>query len=330
MKFIRKLALPLSLLYALVVYIRNKFYDWGWFSSVAFSTPVLCVGNLSVGGTGKTPMVEWLVREYTGKKKIAVLSRGYGRKTRGFLMADTNCTAAELGDEPAQLCRKFSGLPIAVDGNRRRGILQLQQKVAPELIILDDGFQHRRVRPKASILLTTYNKLYTEDYYLPSGSLRDHKSQASRAEVVVVTKSPEKLGAAEKESIRGRLKLHPGQLLLFASLSYEQFRNMQGEAVELHTLKEKPLALVTGIARPEPLLQYLRSLGLSFRHLRFADHHNFSPSEIRRLQEEKCILTTEKDAVRLRGHLDSMITIGVKHQFSPEDGMIFRDFLSRF
>lgn len=328
MNFIRKLALPVSLIYGLVVYLRNKCYDWGWFSSVSFPTTVLCVGNLSVGGTGKTPMVEWLLREFDGKKKVAVLSRGYGRKTKGFLMAAKDKTAADLGDEPAQLYLKFPGVTIAVDGNRRRGIRKLQELVAPDLIILDDGFQHRRVQPRGSILLTTYDSLYTEDFYLPSGSLRDHKSQASRAEVVVVTKSPEQLSDASRERIRLRLKLHSEQLLLFASLAYEQARKPGGETIELGTLREVPLTLVTGIARPEPLLNYLRSFGLQFRHMRFADHHHFSPGEIKQLQKEKCVITTEKDAVRLRGQLQTMITIGVKHHFTPEDKILFKDFLS--
>ncbi|WP_445385575.1 tetraacyldisaccharide 4'-kinase [Robiginitalea sp. IMCC44478] len=328
MNFIRKLALPVSLIYGLVVYLRNKCYDWGWFTSISFSTPVLCVGNLSVGGTGKTPMVEWLLREFDGKKKVAVLSRGYGRKTKGFLMAAKDKTAADLGDEPAQLYLKFPRVTIAVDGNRRRGIRKLQEMVAPDLIILDDGFQHRRVQPRGSILLTTYDSLYTEDFYLPSGSLRDHKSQASRADVVVVTKSPEQLSDASRERIRNRLKLHSEQLLLFASLAYEQARTPGGKTIELDTLRDTALTVVTGIARPEPLLNYLRSVGLQFRHLRFADHHHFSPGEIKQLQKEKCVITTEKDAVRLRGQLDAMITIGVKHHFAPEDEILFKGFLS--
>ncbi|WP_445382779.1 tetraacyldisaccharide 4'-kinase [Robiginitalea sp. IMCC43444] len=328
MNFIRKLALPVSLIYGLVVYLRNKCYDWGWFTSVSFSTPVLCVGNLSVGGTGKTPMVEWLLREIEGKKKVAVLSRGYGRNSKGFLLAAKDKSAADLGDEPAQLYQKFPEVTIAVDGNRRRGIRKLQELLAPDLIILDDGFQHRRVQPRGSILLTTYDSLYTEDFYLPSGSLRDHKSQASRADVVVVTKSPEQLSDVSRERIRKRLKLHSEQLLLFASLAYEQAQTPEGKKIELSTLKDTPLTLVTGIARPEPLLNYLRSAGLQFRHMRFADHHNFSPGEIKQLQKQKCVLTTEKDAVRLRGQLDAMITIGVKHHFTPGEELLFKDYLS--
>ena len=330
MKMLRKLLWPLSWCYALAVWLRNKFYDWGWLGSTAFEVPILCVGNLSVGGSGKTPMVEWLLRKYQGRKRAAVLSRGYRRNSTGYILAESGMGAAELGDEPAQLARKFPEVPIAVDADRRNGIRRLVEEVHPELIILDDGFQHRRVRPKGAILLTQWDALYPDQGYLPSGDLRDHKSQARRADLIIVTKCPEKPDAATRERITARLQPTPGQRVLFATLEYSLPRHSSGRPAGWEDLKASTFTLVTGVARPEALTTYLHSLGLQFSHRGFPDHHRFSDREIGELKASGRLLTTEKDAERLRGHLDDYYTIGVAHRFGREDRRVLEDYLTNF
>ena len=327
MKALRKLLWPFSLLYAAVVFLRNLCYDLGWCPSVAFDTPVLCVGNLSVGGSGKTPMVEWLLSHYGGRRRVAVLSRGYRRSSRGYLQARPDSTAADLGDEPLQLARKFPGAIVAVDANRVRGITRLLETAGPDLIILDDGFQHRRVRPRCSLLLTAREALYPDQGYLPSGDLRDHKSQARRADLIIVTKCPEDPGPEERARILGKLKPLPHQQVVFATLAYDQPRDAGGQAVSWESLGQGPLTLVTGIARPQPLLDFLHEKGVAFTHRRFPDHHRFTLAEIEDLSRSGPVLTTEKDAVRLDGRVADCYVLGVRHQFGPADRAVLEAFL---
>ena len=330
MKWLRKLGWPLSVLYGWVVYCRNKAYDRGWFPSRAYPVPMLCVGNLSVGGSGKTPMVEWLLQRLSPDKKVAVLSRGYRRKSAGFQVATPESTVAQIGDEPLQIARKFPGVLVAVDANRQRGIERLMETESPDLILLDDAFQHRKVRPTRSILLTTYDELYTEEAYLPAGNLRDHRSQARRADLIVVTKCPADMPEAARERIRAKLRPEKGQELAFASLCYGEPRDSRGSAVAEDALRKQPLTVVTGIARPEPLLEYLRSLGVRFEHLRFRDHHQYTEKELRMLGQRQPILTTEKDATRLKGKLEGYWVLPVRHCFSPADRAVMDRFLERF
>ncbi|MBC2839071.1 tetraacyldisaccharide 4'-kinase [Robiginitalea sp. SC105] len=327
MEVLRKLLWPVSLVYAAVVWLRNLGYDRGWFPSKHFSTPVLCIGNLSVGGTGKTPMVEWILSRMPGQG-VAVLSRGYRRKSRGFVLAGPDPSADILGDEPAQISRKFPGVAVAVDANRQRGIRRLQQLVNPALILLDDGFQHRRVRPDGSILLTAWDALYTDQGYLPSGDLRDHKSQARRADIIAVTKCPELPGTEARKRIRRKLRPDPGQQVVFASLAYSHIRDQSGQVVQKEALVRGPVTLVTGIARPGPLLRHLEKLGIRFEHLDYPDHHRFTEKEIEWLRGRPQILTTEKDAARLQGRLSDYWVIGVSHRFGREDEQLLMDFIT--
>ncbi|TDQ30751.1 tetraacyldisaccharide 4'-kinase [Zeaxanthinibacter enoshimensis] len=315
MQLLRKIAFPISLLYALAVYLRNFLFDTGILSSVRFDTPTICVGNISVGGSGKTPMTELLVRMLQPSMKLAVLSRGYRRKTSGFVLADENSTASDLGDEPLQIYRKFPGIHMAVDADRRRGISQLEKLVKPDMIILDDAFQHRRVKPDISILLTPHDLLYTDDWYLPTGDLRDSKAEAKRADVIIVTKCPRGLSIPEREKIKE--KLNPGvqQLLLFSCLEYDTRLRGGDMEIELEDLKGREITLLTGIAKPEPLENYLSGKGLSFKHLRFPDHHDFTEKELSRIREEQLLLTTEKDYTRIGGRIPGMYYIPVRHRF---------------
>ena len=327
MKWLRNLGWPLSVLYGWIVYVRNKCYDWGLFSSRAYEVPILCVGNLSVGGSGKTPMVEWLLRRLMPERKVAVLSRGYRRKSSGFHKATSQSTAAQIGDEPLQIARNFPKAIVAVDANRQRGIERLVAKESPDLILLDDAFQHRKVRPARSILLTAWDELYTEESYLPTGNLRDHRSQARRADLIVVTKCPADMPREKKVEIRTKLRPRAGQKLAFASLCYGDPKDEQGQAFPFETLLKQRLTVVTGIARPEPLLQYLGSKGVRFEHLAFADHHHFTDKDLRMLEKRKPILTTEKDAVRLEGKLGAFWMLPVRHCFAPGEQAVIDQFL---
>lgn len=314
MQLVRKLGFPISLIYGLIVYLRNRFYDLGWFSGRSFSTKTICVGNLSVGGTGKTPMIEFFIDYLGPSHKIAVLSRGYGRKSKGFLLAGPGIGVRELGDEPYQIARKFPGIMVAVDANRQRGIAILERTVAPDVILMDDAFQHRKVRCDHYILLTSYGHLYVDDRYLPTGNLRDSKSEAKRANIIVVTKCPRDLDPAERERIRKRLDPASDQKVLFSYLEYSS--TLRGVAeLGLGDLAGKKVTLVTGIADPAPLVRYLESQGLILEHLSFRDHHFFSEREIQVFANKEMVLTTEKDFVRLQGKVDNLYYIGIKHVF---------------
>ena len=327
LQLLRKIAFPFSLVYALVVYARNFFYDLNIFKSKSYQTPTLCVGNLSVGGTGKTPMIEFLVRLFEGHK-VAVLSRGYKRQSEGFLLADKNSSVLDLGDEPYQLHQKFPEITVAVDADRRNGIAQLETMVKPEIILLDDAFQHRKVKPSFSILLTAYGHLYVDDWYLPTGNLRDSKKEAKRANIIIVTKCPEKLSESEKKKIHDKLNPLPHQNVLFSTLEYDSvLKGEHAENLPLVEIKGKKVALVTGIASPEPLVRYLESMGLEFEHFEFGDHHHFSEKDMAQFKGHELVLTTEKDYVRLKGKVENLFYLEVAHSFSSEDQTFLKNTL---
>ena len=301
MKLLRKILVPLNPVYFLFVWLRNKAYDWGLFESKSYDFPIICVGNLSVGGTGKTPMVEYFIRLLESTKTVAVLSRGYGRKSQGFVLADSNSNNNTLGDEPFQIKSKFPGVIVAVDNDRQHGIACLQAlDHPPKIILLDDAFQHRRLQAGFSVLLTPYNDLYCDDIVLPAGNLREPRSGAQRAQIVVVTKCPNNLSNAEKKVIQRRLKLNSNQQLFFSSIVYDDFIYSDQEKESIQTLKNKNFTLVTGIANATPMVDYLKHLGLKFEHLSFPDHHTFSKKELELIASKPLVLTTEKDASRLQ------------------------------
>ncbi len=315
----RKIAFPFSLIYGLVVFLRNRLFDIGFLSSKSYNTPTICVGNLSVGGTGKTPMIEYLVRLLKGRK-VAVLSRGYKRKSKGFVLATPETTMKDLGDEPYQLHKKFPNVTVAVDSDRRNGIQKLESSAKPDVILLDDAFQHRKVKPSFSILLTAYDNLFVKDWYLPTGNLRDSKREARRADLIIVTKCPKLLSKEEKEAISGKIKPKLHQKVLFSALKYdESVKNSSGDKIELNQLKGKKMALVTGIANPEPLVSYLDFVGLDFKHFEFGDHHYFTNTEIERFVNFEVVLTTEKDFGRLQGRIENLYYLEVSHDFDDKD-----------
>ncbi len=314
LQFLRKIAFPFSLIYALVVFIRNRMFDMGLFKSKSFETPTICIGNLSVGGTGKTPMIEYLIR-LLENRLIAVLSRGYKRKSKGFQLANPDSSVEDLGDEPFQLYRKFPDIAVAVDTDRQNGIQKLEANINPEVILLDDAFQHRRVQPNFSILLTAYHNLFVNDWYLPTGDLRDSKSEAKRADVIIVTKCPSGILQEEKDKIVSSIKPKPHQEVLFSTLTYAESVSNSIDQIALNTLKGTHFALVTGIASAEPLVSHLKNQGLKFDHFEFGDHHFFSDEEIQKFANFQFVLTTEKDYVRLDGRVENLYYLEVAHSF---------------
>lgn len=322
--WLRYLLLPFSLLYATGVFIRNLLYDLGIFTSLPYRTPTLCVGNLSVGGTGKTPMIEYLIRMLKGHK-TAVLSRGYKRKSRGFILAGPHNTVEDLGDEPFQLYQKFPNITVAVDADRRHGIAQLQHLAQPDIILLDDAFQHRSVKPTLSILLTTYDCLFTKDWYLPTGTLRDEKRQAKRANIIIVTKSPATLSQTQQTAITHQLHPQPHQQVLFSHLTYKgDLKGTSNPRLTLAQLPKEKIALVTGIATPEPLVNHLNAMGIAFQHFNYPDHHNFTEQDVKRFKAFPLVLTTEKDYTRLQGKIEPLHYIEIAHQFSAKDSAILK------
>ena len=303
MKLLRKILFPIVPVYYAITWLRNVCYDKGIYKSKNFDFPIICVGNLSVGGTGKTPMIEYLIRLLTNKYKIATLSRGYKRSTRGFQIADTTSNAETIGDEPYQFYKKFKDITVCVDANRQQGILKLQSLKNPDVILLDDAFQHRKVEAGLNILLTSYSKLYIDDITLPTGDLREPKGGAKRANIIVVTKCPEAITIEERECIKKRLKPKPYQEVFFSTIVYSKRVYSNKGSIDLSKLRRTNFTLVTGIANATPLVNFLKDGGYKFEHLNFKDHHIFIDKDIEALNKKELIVTTEKDFTKLKGRL---------------------------
>tara|TARA_R110002012_G_scaffold37798_4_gene105685 strand:- start:13863 stop:14825 length:963 start_codon:yes stop_codon:yes gene_type:complete len=284
-------------LYGGITALRNLLYNKGFLKSSTYDFPVICVGNLSTGGTGKSPMIELLVSFLKDNHKIAVLSRGYKRKTSGYREVSTTNAVEEVGDEPLQFKKKFPEIAVAVCEDRRTGIEKLQNKA--DVILLDDAFQHRKVKASLNILLTSFDELYADDCMLPTGNLREPKFGAKRADVIVVTKCPENISDITIEAIKRKLNPKPQQEIYFSKIGYaSEIKNAKDEK-PLLSLKDKEFLLVTGIANPKPLIDFLQKERLNFKEKSFPDHHNFNSSEIEELKKHPLILTTEKDFMRL-------------------------------
>lgn len=302
MNVLRKLLFPFAILYGLITTIRNFLFDKGILKSTSFDLPVIAVGNLSVGGTGKTPQIEYLIRLLADTYKIATLSRGYKRQSEGFVLADTTLNAAVLGDEPFQFFQKFPNVQVAVDANRTNGITQLlSQTTKPEVILLDDAYQHRKVKAGFYILLTAFDDLYADDFMLPTGNLRESRSGANRANIVIVTKCPKDLSVEKQNEIQAKLKLADSQQLYFTFIAYDDFIYGKEEKIAVKEIEDEPKLLLAGIAKPTSFFNYLKNE--KEECLTFPDHHHFSESDLEMIQNKaqgKKIITTEKDYVRLK------------------------------
>ncbi len=336
MLLFRKLLLPFVPLYYIITWVRNWMYDKGLLKSTQFKVPTIVVGNLNVGGTGKSPMVEYIVRLLKDNMQLAILSRGYKRESDGFILATENDSAKTLGDEPFQFRNKFNDVLVAVDTNRVNGINKLlKNKIKPEVIVLDDAYQHRKVHGGFNILLTAYANLYSKDILLPTGDLREPRNGAKRANIIVVTKCPTDLSRTEREEVSRSLRVNTNQQLFFSTIGYEnKVVNALSDEISLTVLQEKEVILITGIADPKPLVQFLNEQNISIsRHHNYPDHHQFSMSEISELQElnkDYTLLTTEKDFVRLKNEIPTLFFIEIKTKFLGEDGQIFDKALKEY
>lgn len=304
---IRILLFPFSLLYALAVIVRNRFFDKGWLGSSSFNLPIICVGNLSAGGTGKSTMIEFLIHQLKDQYQLAVVSRGYKRKTKGYALAHERSTALEIGDEPMQFHVKFPEVSVAVGEERIVAIPQLlHDRPDTRVILLDDAFQHRSVSAGLNIILTEYNNLFTRDWFLPTGDLRDERSSYKRAQVIIVTKCPPDLSEEEANQIRKEIGPLNDQQVFFSCIEYGlPYHITQKNTVSVHSDME--VLLVSGIANPLPLKNYLHEQSRTYYEMLFSDHHIFSIDDWKEIlqrfesinTDNKIILTTEKDAVRL-------------------------------
>lgn len=304
---IRILLFPFSLVYALLVWIRNRFFDKGWLGSASFNLPLICVGNLSAGGTGKSTMIEFLIQLLKPDHKLAVVSRGYKRKTKGYALAHERSTALEIGDEPMQFHLKFPEVAIAVGEERIVAIPQLlHDRPDTKVILLDDAFQHRTVKAGLNIVLTEYSNLFTRDWFLPTGDLRDERGSFKRAQTIVVTKCPPHLTQEEADQIRDEIDPIEGQEVFFSTIEYgSPYHITNGGKQSVH--QDMEVLLVSGIANPLPLKGFLHEQSKTYYEMLFSDHHIFTIDDWKDIlerfgsinTENKIILTTEKDAVRL-------------------------------
>ncbi|MHC1708434.1 MAG: tetraacyldisaccharide 4'-kinase [Bacteroidales bacterium] len=311
MTFIKILFIPFGFLYGFIGWLRNIAFDIGLLPSESYNVPVISVGNLNMGGTGKTPHVEYLVRLLQDKYKIATLSRGYRRKTSGFFLAGNEASAETIGDEPLQYWRKFPGIIVAVCENRREGIKKLLElHPETEVILLDDAFQHRYVKPGLSILLTDYHKPFTADHIFPFGKLREFRSGYKRADIVVVTKTPKIFSPITRRSMTEEIKPVHHQRLYFSYLKYMTPMSLDPMNFIHCKSSYNEVLMVTGIANPDPLEIHLKESGF-FNELHpmiFPDHHLFTDKDVKKISESfhnivtknKVMITTEKDAMRLR------------------------------
>lgn len=321
MNFLRKILFPFAVLYGFITSIRNFLFDYGILKSYSFPIPVIAVGNLSVGGTGKTPQIEYLIRLLSNKYKIATLSRGYKRKSEGFILANATSNAEILGDEPFQFYKKFPNIQVAVDANRKNGIEQLlSQSNKPDVILLDDAFQHRKVKAGFYILLTAYNDLFINDFMLPTGNLRESRSGAKRADMIIVTKCPRDISELAQNKIKkSLLRENEKQAeVFFTFIDYDDKIYSNNKTLNVNEVKTVDKLLLAGIAKPESFFAYLQSE--NDECLMYPDHHHFSEKEIVEIKEKaknKIIITTEKDFVRLNEKLpnDSLFYLPIKSSF---------------
>lgn len=346
MRLLRLLLFPFSFFYAFGVIIRNIAYDLGILKSRRFKVPVISVGNLAVGGAGKSPMTEYLVSLLKTDYKLATLSRGYGRRTTGFLKVKSSSLAEDVGDEPLQFKQKFPEITVAVCEDRVEGIKELNQHHG--LIIMDDAFQHRAVKPGFSVLLFDYNSLYNFQWFLPSGDLREPLSSRKRADMIVVTKTPADLTELERRRITARVKPFKNQQIFFSYLEYGNLIDLNSPENELslvHITKTTHVMLLTGIANPKTLIAKLKGYTDHISLQQYPDHHQFSKKNIAKLAaefkklpgNEKLIITTEKDAQRLRGfagkeHLKELPVyfLPIRAAIHQPDKIRFNDLIKKY
>lgn len=312
MKLRKILLFPLAVLYGIVTSLRNLLYNWKILKSRSFDVHTICVGNLAVGGTGKTPHVEHLIRLLKDQFQIATLSRGYKRKTNGFLIADQNSTALDIGDEPLQYKSKNPDLIVSVDANRPNGVKNLLAlENPPQVILLDDAFQHRALKCELNIVVSEYNNMYINDCMLPAGNLRESKQGIKRADIIIISKVPDRINAVDIRNTIKDIKPLSHQQLFFTWLKYGELKGFKNPEESIHTLDELfryRLVVFTGIGNPAPMVTYLKEYAASVKHIQYPDHHDFTVQDIAAVRTaldgieggNKIVVTTEKDAMRLK------------------------------
>lgn len=320
---IRLLLLPLSLIYGIILSVRHLLYDKNIKKTTAFNSPIICVGNLNLGGSGKTPMIEYLIKLLQNSYSVAVLSRGYKRKTKALVFASEHTTASQLGDEPFQIYKKFPKTRVAVHPDRVFAFKQMQQYRPVQVTLLDDAFQHRKITAGLNILLTPFYNIYTNDWVLPAGNLRDLPCRANKAQIIIITKCPKHLSEDTKKRIIQNIKPTEKQHVFFSYISYNEQVQNPYECIALRVYIKHPFTLVTGIANPTPLVDYLKKQNANFSHLKFADHHNFSDQEIEKLSKIPRILTTEKDFARLYPQLTNIHYLPIEMHLFADDAPLF-------
>lgn len=333
MKKLRFLLFPVAIIYDLVTTLRNFLFDIGIFTQKKFSIPVIVVGNLSVGGTGKTPQIEYLIRLLKNKYQIAVLSRGYKRKTKGFLKVSNSHLSTEVGDEPLQFAKKFSDIFVAVDEQRVSGIQEILAQSKTDVMLLDDAFQHRKVKGSLYLLLTKFDDLFVDDFLIPTGNLRESRRGAERANAIIVTKCPDNLTDNQQNIIKNKLEKYQ-KPIFFTTILYA--KTLKGfSEILLADLPNFEVLLVTGIANPNSLIRFLKDRNINFQHLNFSDHHHFSTKDIELIKStyenlkglNTIILTTEKDFVRLNNDVKYLYYLEIETNFIGNQREIFNNLL---
>ena len=300
MKLFRKLLFFLTPLYYLITVVRNILYDLSFYKTTKFQVPTIGIGNLAVGGTGKSPMVEYLIDLLSKKYSIATLSRGYGRNTKSFIIANEKSTHSDIGDEPLQFYNKYNNIIVCVDNNRVNGINNLLQiNKPPSVILLDDCFQHRKLTLGLSILLTDYSNLFSNDYVLPFGNLREPASSSRRADIVIVTKCPKNIDEIRKNKIKNKLNLKLSQKLFFSSIEYSKSVIFNNTKTQFNNFVKDKFILVTGLASSDHIADYLANNKSDFEHKEFNDHHDYILKDFEKVNPSLNILTTEKDYAKL-------------------------------
>ncbi len=352
-EYINKWLIIPSWIYGFIVFVRNKLFDWKILKEKQYDIHIISVGNITVGGTGKTPHIEYLISILRNNYKIAVLSRGYKRKTSGFLIATHHSTHKDIGDEPLQIKLKFPEVMVAVDESRRRGIRKLMAlKEKPDIILLDDAFQHRYVKPSLSIMLTDFNRPVYKDMMLPAGRLREPFNNMARANIIVMTKCPMDLKPIDIRIITHELNIYPYQTLLFTTVEYGDLVSLfnkkdlfSREEMPIRCIAGKKVLMVTGIANPMPMQKELEKYTEWVQVLKFPDHHDFTTDDIKRIEQkfneinepDSITIVTEKDAVRLLERNDlsdplkrSLFYLPIQIAFiSAEEKLQFNDKIKR-
>ncbi len=345
----RFLLFPFSILYGIIIGFRNLLFDLKILPSKSFDVSVISLGNLTVGGTGKTPHTEYIISLLKGHFNVAVLSRGYKRKSKGFVLAAEQSSVLDIGDEPKQMKNKFPDVPVAVNKRRVKGIKKLMEQFKDlKVVVLDDAFQHRYVKAGLSILLMDYNRPVTKDFLLPVGRLRERVHEKRRANVIIITKAPEDIKPMDKRIINKKLKLYPYQQIFYTRYKYGKLHHVsqKNKPLDLDILKKEPhhVLLITGIADPKTLLQKIKQYTQLIKHIKYPDHHKYKKRNIRHIitsyneikQENKIIITTEKDAVRLREAnipeeiLSNIYYVPIHVEFAEDDEEMFNSVVTRY